>query len=83
MELKEISVFKERKVNIGNYETVGLSVGLVATTSDEYYEVDYNKLSDMIDAKLEYFVDKWKNPKKIVDKMTKENMQKYKDESPF
>ena len=83
MKIKEISIFKERKVNIGNYETVGLSVGMVVETSTANYDNDYQDAEAILDAKLEYFVDKWKNPKKIADKMAKENLNKYNSELGF
>ncbi len=82
MNIKEITIFKERKVNIGNYETTGLSVGLVIETDEKEVGETYQRAEKWIDAKLQMFEDKWKNPRKFADALTKENIAK-KEEVPF
>ena len=81
--IKEISVFKERKVNIGNYETVGLSVGCVISLDEkDSEEKAYEQAEAFCDVKLDRFVDKWKAPQKFIDKMNKEKVAK-EGEIPF
>jgi len=83
MKVKEIYVSKERKLNIGNYESVGCTYGMLIELGekDEVHPM-WEMAEEIIDKKLQSFTDVWKNDKKVVQQMTKENLDK-RSEQPF
>ena len=65
MKIKELSILRERKVNLGNYESVGFSYGVVVELSDkDDKEKVLSEMEEFIEGKIKVEEEKWNQYKK-------------------